>query len=186
MKPIVAALASAFGIGTAIGSAVTLLVRHQLVLRTERRRRRIESDRATYEHRVTRLIAANLCALIRSNRYRDGEREELEDLIQELSDGAHVNRFIDPRVQEVWARLVRESAECGWRRLAGLITEQDIADYTRVWQEWMIAAGESFGPLHETDRPVMRRSRRAESTGALGATADPEGGEDMEEFGKAA
>jgi hypothetical protein len=106
---------------------------------------------------MTRLIAANLCALIRSNRYRDGEREDLAELVQELSDGAHRERFPDPKVQTAWAKLVRKTAECGWRRLADVVTEQDIADYTRIWEAWLTAARKSFGPLPESDRPLMRR-----------------------------
>lgn len=158
MKPDIAALVSAFGIGTAVGSVVTLLVKHQLIRRSERRRRRIETDRATYQERMTRLIAANLCALIRSNRYRDGEREELAELIQNLSDGAHQQRFLDPKVQAAWVHLLKQTAECGWRRLADVITERNIADYTHAWQAWLNEARESFGPLPESDRPLMRRS----------------------------
>mgnify|MGYP001446287055 CR=1 FL=1 len=159
MKPDVAALLSAFGVGTAAGSVVTLLLEHNLIRRSERRHQQIETDRATYQHRMTRLIAANLCALIRSNRYRDGEREELAELVQELSDGAHRERFLDRKVQEVWERLVKKTAECGWLRLTDRVTEQDIADYTRVWEAWLTAARKSFGPLPESDRPLMRRSR---------------------------
>lgn len=154
---------SVFGTGTVVGSAVTLLLKHQLVHREERRRRRIETDRATYQERMTRLIAANLCALIRSNRHFDGERAELADLVQELSDGAHRERFLDPVVRAAWVRLVKVSAECGWRRLTDVITEQDIADYTAAWEAWLIAARESFGPLPETDRPRMRRSNAADA-----------------------
>ncbi len=150
---------SAFGIGTAFGSSVTLVLKHQLVRQTERRRRQVQTDRATYQERMTRLIAANLCALIRSDRYRDGEREELGELVQELSDGTHHQRFLDPVVQATWSRLVRLSAECGWRRLSGVITEPEIAEYTAAWEAWMLAARESFGPLPEGDRPRLRRSR---------------------------
>jgi len=155
----VAALMSAFGIGAAVGSTATLLLKHQLTRLSERRRRRIETDRATYQHRMTRLISANLCALIRSNRYRHGEREDLAGLVQELSDGAHQERFLDPKVQVAWARLTKKTAECGWRRLAGVVTERDIADYTQVWEAWLTAARESFGPLPESDSPLLRRAR---------------------------
>jgi hypothetical protein len=158
MRADFAAIVSAFGIGTALGSVVTLLLKHHLLRRSERRRRQVETDRATYQERMTRLIAANLCALIRSNRYREGEREELAELIQDLSEGAHRQRFLDPKVQAAWSLLVRKSAECGWRRLGGVLTEREIADYTRAWEGWLIAARESFGPLPENDRPVMRRS----------------------------
>ena len=154
----VAGVLSAFGMGTAVGSVVTLLLKHHVIRRSERRRRRIETDRATYQERMTRLIAANLCALIRSNRYREGEREELAELVQELSDGAHLGRFLDPIVQAAWVSLVKKSAECGSRRLSGVITEQDIAEYTQAWEAWLAAARESFGPLPESDRPQLRGS----------------------------
>lgn len=164
MKPDFAAIVSAFGVGTAVGSVVTLLLKHHLIRQSERRRRQIETDRATYQERITRLIAANLCALIRSNRYRDGEREELAELVQDISDGAHQERFLDPNVQAAWARLVKRSAECGWRRLTGVITERDIAEYTQAWEAWLIAARESFGPLPESDRPRVRRGRPGQAT----------------------
>lgn len=161
MKPDLVGLISAFGVGTIVGSIVTLLLKDYLVRRAENRRRQIETDRATYQERMTRLIAANLCALIRSDRCRDEERGELADLIQELSDGSHRVRFLDPGVQTAWARLVALSAECGWRRLAGVVSERDIAQYTRAWEAWLLAARESFGPLPESDRPVMRRPELA-------------------------
>ena len=155
-------LLSAFGIGTVLGSVATLLVKDQLSRRAELRHRRIETDRATYQERTTRLIAANLCALIRSDRYRDGDRGELEELVQNLSNGTHCARFLDPIVQRAWADLVRKSAECGWQRLAGVITERDIIEYTRIWEAWLLAARESFGPLPEADSPQLRGSRTAD------------------------
>lgn len=149
-------VASAFGVGTVFGSVVTLLLKHALVRRSEQLRRRIATDRATYEQRTTRLIAANLCALIRSDRCRDGEREDLADLVQELSDGAHRERFLDPKVQAAWSHLVDKTAECGWLRLGEVVTERDIAEYTEAWETWLRAARESFGPLPENDPPQLR------------------------------
>jgi hypothetical protein len=108
---------------------------------------------------MTRLVASNLSALIRSNRYREGERGELAELVQELSDGAHQVRFLDPKVQLAWAALVRKSAECGWRRLSDVLTELEIADYTRIRDSWILAARESFGPLPEGDSPHLRHAR---------------------------
>jgi len=159
MNPELYRLLSAFGFGTVFGSVVSLLLKHQLTNRAERLRRRIETDRATYQERMTRLIAANLCALIRSNRYFDGERAELADLVQELSDGAHRERFLDPAVRAAWVRLVNLSAHCGWRRLTDVITDDEIAEYTQAWEAWLVAARDSFGPLPESDRPRLRRSR---------------------------
>ena len=157
MQSNVIEIVSSLGIGAALGSVVTYLVKERLSRQAEGRRRRIETDRATYGERMTRLIAANLCALIRSDRYRDGEREELADLVQHLSDGAHQQGFLDPTVQAAWAVLVKKSAEYGWRRLGGVITDKEIADYTQAWEAWMVASSESFGPLPEADRPQLRR-----------------------------
>ncbi len=162
MKPDVAALASAFGAGTVVGSVITLLLKHYLIRRSERHRRRIATDRATYEQRVTRLIAGNLCALIRSNRCRRGEREGLADLVQELSDGAHRELFLDPKVQAAWLRLVDKTAECGWLRLGEVVTERHIAEYTEAWEAWLHAARESFGPLPESDPPKLRGTRSSD------------------------
>jgi integrase len=97
------------------------------------------------------------------------EHPRLSDLLQELrdrtseafSDGAHRERFLNPKVQAAWLRLVKKSAECGWRRLAGVVTEQEIADYTQAWEAWLTAARESFGPLPENDRPLLRRPSAA-------------------------
>lgn len=164
-----AEILSAFGVGGLIGSVVTLLVKDRLSRQAEHRKQRIETDRATYQERLTRLIAANLCALIRSDRYREGEREDLAELIQSLSDGDCRQRFLDPRVQKAWAELVEKSAEYGWKRLSGVITEPDIADYTRAWERWQLLARESFGPFPESDRPFMRA--RASGVGELQGAA---------------
>jgi hypothetical protein len=163
MRLDVTATLSAFGVGTMVGSVVTLLVKDHLIRKAERRRQRIETDRATYQERMTRLIAANLCAFIRSNRYRECERQGIAELIQNLSDGEHQQCFLDEKTQAAWTRLVKLSAECGWRRFTNVITEQDIAEYTRAWEEWLIAARDAFGPLPEKDPPPMRRSDLAGS-----------------------
>lgn len=156
-------LLTTLGLGTVLGSVVTLLLKDHLARQEERRRQQIETDRATYQERITRLIGANLSALIRSNRCREGERAELADLVQELSEGAHRERFLDPTVQLAWLRLVELSSHHGWRRLTDSITDTDIAEYTRAWEVWMVASRESFGPLPEADPPPLRRMRAAAS-----------------------
>ena len=141
-----------------LGAVLLALLTHRLKKSTKDERRQIETDLATYKERTTTLISSTLCAFIRSNRHREGERDDLAQLIRELSDGAHQARFLDPAVQEAWKRFVIKSAEYGWRRLAEAITETDIADYTRAWEAWLHAARRSFGPLPALDQPVPRRS----------------------------
>ena len=151
-------LLSAFGVGTVLGSLGTLLLKEHLLRQKERRDRQVETDRATYHERMTRLIVANLSAFIRSDRCRDGEREELAELIQNLSEGELHVRFVDTAVQHRWAIFAKLSAECGWRRLSGLITELEISEYTSALESWRSAARRSFGPLLENDPPRLRKS----------------------------
>lgn len=158
------ALLTAFGIGGILGSVITLLLKDRLSRQADRRKRRMETDRATYDERITRLVVANLCAFIRSNRYRDGERESLANLIDELATGAHQQRFLDKDVQAVWVQLLKKSLECGRLRLSGAITERSITGYITIWERFVVASRESFGPITETDSPSMRMtSSEAES-----------------------
>lgn len=157
MKAVVE-LASAFGFGTVFGSIVSLLVNQHLLRRKERDDRRVETDRATHTERMTRLIVANLSAFIRSNRCREGERDELAELIQNLSAGDVHVRFLDPVVQVRWAAFVKLSATCGWQRLSGVITELEITEYTAALESWRSAARRSFGPLLESDPPRLRKT----------------------------
>jgi hypothetical protein len=155
------AVGSAFGGGGVVGSLLTLLLKDHLARRAERRKRAIATDRAIYQERMTRLIVANLSAFIRSNRYRAGEREDLAVLIQELANGAHRRRFLDPKVREAWIHLVRKSVECGRLRLTATITERDVAEYATIWEQFMNAARIAFGPVPEGDRPIMRMKAAA-------------------------
>jgi hypothetical protein len=154
-------LTSAFGFGSVFGSIVSLLLKEQLLRRKERHDRRVETDRATCHERRTRLIVANLSAFIRSNRCREGERDELAALIQNLSDGDVHVRFLDPAVQVRWAAFVKLSATCGWQRLSGVITELEITEYTAALESWRSAARRSFGPLLESDPPRLRKTAQA-------------------------
>ena len=153
-------LASTFGLGIVFGSVASLLLREHLLRRKERRDRRVEIDRATCHERMTRLIVANLSAFIRSNRCREGERDELAEIIQHLSDGDVHVRFLDPAVQVRWASFVKLSATCGWQRLSGVITELEITEYTAALESWRSAARKSFGPLLESDPPRLRKTAR--------------------------
>lgn len=157
MLDVFIAILTAFGLGNITGSVAA----HFLSRRAEEQRRRVETDRATYERRSTILITTTLAALIRSNRYREGQRDDLAELIQNLGAGEHRGDFLDPRVKRKWGRLLTLSAECGWKRLAGNITERDIASYVKAHEAWERAARKSFGPLPElTDTPPMRQDPR--------------------------
>lgn len=147
------AIISAFGVGNLTGA----LLRDHLTRRADLRKRRMETDRATYDDRVTRLVRGNLGSFIRSNRCRNGDLESLTELVGELTNGAHRKRFLDKEVQTAWALLVDKSVECGRLRLDGTIAEQQIATYVKVWERFINAAKASFGPVTEADCPSMRR-----------------------------
>jgi len=153
------AILTAFGLGSITGSVAS----HVLARRAEEQRRRVATDRATYERRSTILIATTLAALIRSNRGDENERTELAELVQNLGAGEHRGDFLDPRVKRAWVHFLERSAECGWKRLAGTITEPEIAAYVKAFEEWDRAARKSFGPLPELgELPPARHGARDE------------------------
>jgi hypothetical protein len=162
MLDVFIAILTAFGLGNITGSIAT----HFLSRRAEEQRRRVETDRATYERRTTVLIATTLAAFIRSNRFREGDHEALAELVQNLGAGEHRGDFLDPPVQKAWRRLLDRSAECGWKRLAGTITELEIAAYVRDHEAWERAARRSFGPLPElSESPPVRQDDAAHHDG---------------------
>ena len=153
------AILTAFGLGSITGSVAS----HILGRRAEEQRRRVATDRATYERRSTILITTTLAALIRSNRAVEDERDDLAELVQNLGAGEHRGDFLDPRVKRAWVRFLERSAECGWKRLRGTITEPEIAAYVKAHEEWERAARKSFGPLPELgETPPMRHDERDE------------------------
>src|SRR5262245_17987036 len=95
--------------------------------------------------------------------------DELEELVQNLSNGTHCSRFLDPTVQIAWASLVQKSAECGWRRLAGSITERDIVEYTRVWEAWLLAARiRAVAGGRQAAAPRLKNRRPAHPSSMIG------------------
>lgn len=154
MLDVFIAILTAFGLGNITGSIAT----HFLSRRAEEQRRRVETDRATYERRTTVLITTTLSAFIRSNRFREGDQDMLAELVQNLGAGERRGDFLDPRVRRAWGHLLDRSAECGWKRLAGTITELEIAAYVRAHEAFEIAARRSFGPLPElSESPAARQ-----------------------------
>ena len=153
MFGIVVPLLAAFGVGNITGAVAT----HILERRAEERKRRIETDQATYSRRSTVVISTMMAALIRSDRCFDNEREEFSELVQNLAAGEHRNDFLDPAVHRAWVRFLSRSAECGWKRLAGTITEQEITEYNQSREAWEHASKKAFGPLPEIGgRPLLR------------------------------
>lgn len=150
-----ALLLTAFGAGSVTGAWAT----HVFERRSSEKARRIETDKTTYSQRRTVLITTNLAAFIRSDRCRENEREELAELIQNLGAGEHRSDFLDPRAKKAWVKFLAKSAECGWKRLAGTITEPEISDYNGAREEWEHAARNCFGPLPEIGNlPSLRRA----------------------------
>ena len=162
MLDVFIAILTAFGLGNITGSIAT----HFLSRRAEEQRRRVETDRATYERRTTVLITTTLAAFIRSNRFRESDREALAELVQNLGAGQHRQDFLDPRVRKAWGRLLDQSAGCGWKRLAGTITEMEIAVYVRAHEAFDNAARRSFGPLPElSESPTVRQDEASPDDG---------------------
>jgi len=150
-------LLSAFGAGNISGAVVT----HLLNRRAGDRKRRIETDKAMYSRRSTVLISTTLAALIRTERCRDHDREALAEVIQNLEAGEHRNDFLDPSVRRAWRKFLSKSAECGWKRLAGTITDPEVCAYNLARDEWEHAARKSFGPLPDRpEPPVIRNASR--------------------------
>jgi hypothetical protein len=157
---------TAFGLGNFTGAAATYFLREN--------KRRIETDKATYCRRTSVLISINLAAFIRSDRCLDKERTELAELIQNLGAGEHRKDFLDSKVERAWSHFLSKSAECGWKRLSGVITEPEISEYNRAREKWERAARKSFGPLPEIEeRPSLRNGVLLRGSPGPGEPATP-------------
>ncbi len=148
-----AVLAWAGGIASTV---MVLLLRAHIEARKEERRtrrtssfmdrqRRIDTDRAIYQRRLTTLVRSNLAAYIRTGSWRVHEA----NLVQNLEHGAYED-FVDPEVNAAWLLLIAKSVELARKRKAGTIGPADIEDYNVVYRSWEDAAHRSFGPLPET------------------------------------
>jgi hypothetical protein len=164
------------GLGGVVGTVVALLVKAVLERRTqdhehqwqeerERRDRTQDTDRATYNHRLTILVREHLAAFIRTGRWPTDE-EDLRHLLASLSQQTY-EHFLDPAVNQGWVELVATSVELARRRLSSEIEESDIYDYNQLRTDWEDACKRSFGPLPDTPEELVLRhnQRESESTG---------------------
>lgn len=132
------------------------------------RRRRIETDRGIYAHRLTILIRSNLATFIRSGKWWTDE-EDLRRLLRSLEDGAYED-FLDPEVNDAWQALLARTLELAQQRLAGKLSSSDIQEYNALHRIWEDAAKRSFGPLPETPDLVPRLNARRGGAGTTRGT----------------
>jgi len=154
------------GLGGIVGTLVALIAKAVLERKTqdhehrwqeekERRDRIQETDRATYNQRLTVLVREHLAAYIRSGDWPNSE-EDLRRLLAGLSQRTY-EHFLDPTVNQAWEILVARSLELAARRLSHRIREADIWEYNQLRTEWEDACKRSFGPLPPTPSLVLRR-----------------------------
>lgn len=154
------------GLSGMVGTVVALIVKavlerksqdheHHWMEEKDRRDRAQDTDRATYNQRLTILVRENLAAFIRTGRWpTDGE--DLKRLLASLSQGSY-EHFLDPTVNQGWEILVAKSVELAARRLSRRLRESDIRDYNRLRTEWEDSCKRSFGPLPAPPEPVVPR-----------------------------
>jgi hypothetical protein len=118
---------------------------HQWLEEKDRRGRTQETDRATYNQRLTIQVRDQLAEFIRTGEWPAGE-EDLRRPLASLSQRTY-EHFLDPVVNRGWETLVKRSVELASRRLPCQIAESDICEYNRLRTEWEDACKRSFGPL---------------------------------------
>jgi hypothetical protein len=163
------------GLGGTVGTIVGLVVRAALERKTrdhehqwqdakERRDRALETDRATYNQRLTILVREYLASFIRTGRWPTDE-EDLRWLLASLSQQTY-EHFLDPAVNEAWEALVKASVELASRRLSSEIPESDIHDYNQLRTEWEDVCKRSFGPLPPVPEELVLRRNLHDSASA--------------------
>ena len=154
------------GLSGMVGTVVALVVNAILERKSQNHERqwqeekelrdRIQdTDRATYNQRLTILVREHLAAFIRTGRWPTDE-EDLRRLIASLSQRAY-EHFLDPAVNQGWEILVGKSVEFASHRLSNRITELEIREYNRLRIEWEDHCKRSFGPLPPTPEDVVLR-----------------------------
>ncbi len=162
----------ALGLGGMAGTVVALVVNailerksqnheHRWQEEKELRDRTQDTDRATYNHRLTILVREHLAAFIRAGRWPTDE-EDLRRLLASLSQRTY-EHFLDPAVNQGWETLVRKSVAFASRRLSNRIAESDVREYNRLRTEWEDACKRSFGPLPPTPEDVVPRQHSRDS-----------------------
>ena len=154
------------GLGGMVGTVLALIVKAVIERKSwefkqhwqeeqELRKRRVDTDRATYNQRLTILVREHLAAFVRSGDWPTDE-EDLRNLLLSLAQGTY-EHFLDPAVNRAWETLVSKSVELAIRRLAGAFSEPDIWEYNHVRTEWEDACKRSFGPLPATPGALTPR-----------------------------
>jgi len=166
------AWAALLGLGGIVGTLVALIAKaiierktqdheHRWQEEKERRDRIQETDRATYNQRLTVLVREHLAAYIRSGDWPSNE-EDLRRLLAGLSQRTY-EHFLDPSVNQAWEVLVAKSVELAERRLSHGIRESEVWEYNQLRTEWEDACKRSFGPLPATPPLVLRRENLRDS-----------------------
>jgi hypothetical protein len=161
------------GLSGVIGTVVALVVKailerkaqnheHQWQEEKELRDRTQDTDRATYNQRLTILVREHLAAFIRTGRWPT-DNEDLRQLLASLRQRTY-DHFLDPAVNQGWEMLVRKSVEFASYRLSNRITESDIREYNRLRTKWEDDCKRSFGPLPPTPEDIVLRHGPRDST----------------------
>jgi hypothetical protein len=119
----------------------------------ERRDRTQDTDRATYNQRLTILVRENLAEFIRTGQWPTDEAD-LRRLLASLGQGTY-EHFLDPIVNQGWEILVAQSVELASRRLSNCLREADIFEYNRLRTDWEDSCKRSFGPLPAPPEDVV-------------------------------
>ena len=154
------------GLSGLVGTVVALVVKatlerkslaqeHRWQEEKERRDRIQDTDRATYNRRLTILVREYLAGYIRSGQW-PADEDDLRRLLASLRLRTY-EHFLDPAVNRRWETLVRKSVELASHRLSNEIRESDIREYNRLRTEWEDACKQSFGPLPATPEEIVPR-----------------------------
>jgi len=144
------------GLSGLVGTLIALVVKallerksqdreHRWQEEKERRDRAQDTDRATYNQRLTILVREDLAEFIRTGQW-PADQEDLRRALLSLRQATY-EHFLDPTVNEGWELLVRKSVDLATRRLSNRLRESDIFAYNRLRTEWEDACKRSFGPL---------------------------------------
>ena len=144
------------GLSGLVGTLIALIVKallerksqdreHRWQEEKERRDRAQDTDRATYNQRLTILVREDLAEFIRTGQW-PADQEDLRRALLSLRQATY-EHFLDPTVNEGWELLVRKSVDLATRRLSNRLRESDIFAYNRLRTEWEDTCKRSFGPL---------------------------------------
>jgi len=154
------------GLGGMVGTLAALIVKaiierksrdheHRWQDARELRDRAQDTDRATYNQRLTILVREHLVEFVRSGEWPTHE-EDLLRLLASLRQRTY-EHFLDPKVNQKWETLVARSVELAWRRFSNRISESEIRQYNQLRTDWEDACKRSFGPLPPAPGPFMPR-----------------------------